>query len=180
MTRGKPKRSGQGQGWLLASAAVTAIVTAGCGHPEYPRSAAHPLLGGPLPEIHHGKTLDGRALAGTEFVGKPVVVKFFADYCEPCKKSLPEAERVHASHPALVFVGVDEDEAVETAAAVAQRFGLTFAVVHDRGNVLAARFRVRTMPMTFVADAAGVIRWVGDERQTEEDLTRAVDAAEGQ
>lgn len=31
--------------------------------------------------------------------------------------------------------------------------------------------------MTFVADRAGVIRWVGGEGQTEDDLTRAVEAA---
>jgi hypothetical protein len=34
------------------------------------------------------------------------------------------------------------------------------------------------MPMTFVADGSGVIRWVGGEGQTEEDLRRAVEAAE--
>jgi thiol-disulfide isomerase/thioredoxin len=110
-------------------------------------------------------------------VGKPLVVKFFADYCEPCKTSLPAAERVHHAHPEVVFLGIDEDERAETAAEVVRRFGLTFAVVHDEDNVLAGRFRVRSMPTTFVADAAGVIRWIGDERQTEEELTRAVDAA---
>jgi len=33
------------------------------------------------------------------------------------------------------------------------------------------------MPATFVADAHGVVRWVGGEGQTEDDLTRAVEAA---
>jgi hypothetical protein len=33
------------------------------------------------------------------------------------------------------------------------------------------------MPMTFVADGSGVIRWVGREGQTEDDIKRAVGAA---
>ena len=55
--------------------------------------------------------------------------------------------------------------------------GLSFPVVHDASNVLAGRFRVSSMPMTFVADATGMIRWVGAEGQTEGDLRQAVQAA---
>jgi hypothetical protein len=63
------------------------------------------------------------------------------------------------------------------AASLAQRYGLSFAVVHDEGNVLSGRFRVSTMPTTFVADSTGVVRWVGGEGQTEDDLRRAIEAA---
>ncbi len=49
--------------------------------------------------------------------------------------------------------------------------------MHDEGNVLSGRFRVSTMPTTFVADSTGVVRWVGGEGQTEDDLRRAIEAA---
>ena len=153
---------------------VTTI--AACGAPRYPPSSNHALLGRRLPEIHHQETLDGARFDSGELRGKPVLVKFFADYCEPCKATLPAAERVHAAHPDVLFIGIDEDERIDTAEAVAKRFGLTFPVLYDRGNVLSGRFRVSAMPMSFVADADGVIRWVGDEGQTEADLTRAVEA----
>jgi hypothetical protein len=84
---------------------------------------------------------------------------------------------VHEAHPDVVFVGVDEDESLETANALVARFGITFPVIHDTGNVLSGRFRVSTLPMTFVCDATGVIRWVGGATQTEDDLRQAVEAA---
>jgi cytochrome c biogenesis protein CcmG/thiol:disulfide interchange protein DsbE len=159
---------------LLASAVVLAL---GCAHPGYPQSATHPLLAHPLPDIHHRSTLDGQPFDSDQLAGKPVLIKFFADYCKPCKETLPAAERVHEAHPDVLFVGIDEDESVDAALALVQRYTLTFPVIHDAGNVLSGRFRVSTMPMTFVADGAGTIRWVGDETQTEDQLKMAVEAA---
>jgi len=157
--------------------ALSIVGLAACGHAGYPQSAAHPLLGQPLPAIHHRTTLDGAPFDAAQIAGKPVLIKFFADYCQPCKETLPAAERIHRAHPEVVFVGIDEDESVETAQSVVQRFSLSFPVVHDEGNVLSGRFRVSSMPMTFVADASGTIRWVGGEGQTEDDLQHAVSAA---
>ncbi len=159
-----------------AIAAGTLAVSCG-GAPVYPASSAHPLLGKPLPAMHHRQTLDGKPLDEGALAGKPVLVKFFADYCAPCKATLPAAEKVHEAHPEVVFLGIDEDESTETATALVQRYGLTFPVVHDAANALSARYRVSTIPTTFVADADGVIRWVGGEGQTEDDLRRAVEAA---
>jgi cytochrome c biogenesis protein CcmG/thiol:disulfide interchange protein DsbE len=156
-----------------------------CGSPAFPASSSHPLLGRPLPEIRHRQSVDGRPLqvgvgpgadSGSAPEG-PVLVKFFADYCQPCKTTLPAAERIHEEYPDVAFVGIDEDETTETARDLARRYGLTFPVVHDSGNVLAGRFRVSAMPATFVADASGVIRWVGAEGQTEDQLRQAVRAS---
>ncbi|HEY8040004.1 MAG TPA: TlpA disulfide reductase family protein [Polyangiaceae bacterium] len=162
----------------LTLCTLVAVAAGACGHPSFPPSAGHPLLGTPLPEIRHRQTLGGVPFDGRQLAGKPVLVKFFADYCRPCKDTLPAAERVHEDHPDVAFLGIDEDESAEIATDVARRFGLTFPVIHDGSNVLSGRFRVSSMPMTFVADGSGVIRWVGGEGQTEEDLRRAVEAAE--
>jgi thiol-disulfide isomerase/thioredoxin len=165
---------------MRAPAAIPVVLAAlawACGRPAFPSSQANPLLGRRLPAIHHRQTLSGEPFDASQLTGRPVLVKFFADYCKPCKDTLPAAERVHQAHPDVIFLGIDEDESVETAGAVVQRFGLTFPVIHDSSNVLSGRFRVSTMPMTFVADATGTIRWVGGEAQTEDDLLRAVEAA---
>jgi thiol-disulfide isomerase/thioredoxin len=161
----------------LVAGAMLALLGGSCGRPVFPPSVAHPLVGQPIPEIRHRSTLDGRPFEPSQLAGKPVLVKFFADYCVPCKETLPAAERIHEAHPEVFFLGIAEDESSDTAVALAKRFGLTFPIIHDGGNVLSGRFRVSSMPMTFVADATGVIRWVGGEGQTEADLTRAVEAA---
>jgi thiol-disulfide isomerase/thioredoxin len=130
-----------------------------------------------LPEIGQHQSLDGHLVDQTIVAGGPVLVKFFAEYCEPCKETLPAAERVHEAYPEVAFLGVDEDESREAARALVARYGLTFPVIHDGSSVLAERFGVSRMPMTFVAGADGVVRWIGAEGQTEDDLKRAVQAA---
>ena len=118
-----------------------AIVMPGCAPPQFPPSAGNPLLGQPLPEIHR-RSLDGHAIDKGLVQGTPVLVKFFADYCQPCKETLPAAERIHEAYPDVTFLGIDEDDTSETASDVVRRYGLTFPVIHDAGNVLAGRFRV--------------------------------------
>jgi thiol-disulfide isomerase/thioredoxin len=103
-----------------------------------------------------------------------VVVEFFAKYCEPCQRTLPAAQQLHASRDDLLVIGVAEDEHPADVQEMIHRYGLTFPVVHDRANVLAGRFRVRELPVTFVADRTGTIRWVGSPDQGERDLERAV------
>jgi thiol-disulfide isomerase/thioredoxin len=157
--------------------AVALVLALACGHAAFPPSAASPLLGQPLHAIHRRQTLDGAAFDASQFAGRTVLVKFFAEYCKPCRETLPAAERVHQARPEVAFLGVDEDDSEEVATSLVRGLGITFPVVVDTANVLSGRFRVASMPATFVADATGVIRWVGGEDQSEDDLLRAVDAA---
>jgi thiol-disulfide isomerase/thioredoxin len=130
-----------------------------------------------LPEIKR-RTLDGSTFDTAAARGKRVVVvKFFARYCEPCKRSLPWFQRFAAEHPKVAVVGVAEDERESDARDLAATYGLTFPIVHDGGNALSGRFRVTDMPITFVADASGRVRWVGGPDQTEADLDAAVSAS---
>jgi thiol-disulfide isomerase/thioredoxin len=149
------------------------VVTACASAAVLPPSAPSPLAGQPLPAVR-AASLDGRPvnLPG----GRPVVVKFFADYCEPCKRTLPFTERVALQNEHVLFVGVSEDDYASTAQQVAERYGLTFPVVHDASKAFLGRFRVHELPMTFVADSTGTVRWVGAAGQTESDLEAAVRA----
>lgn len=107
-------------------------------------------------------------------LGKVVVVKFFAEYCEPCKRTLPAAQALHAKYEDVAFIGISEDEGETAANRVVQTYGLTFDVVLDRANVLAGRFRVSEIPVTFVVDPQGKVAWVGGPGVGEDDLEAAV------
>ncbi|MEM9694590.1 MAG: TlpA disulfide reductase family protein [Myxococcota bacterium] len=150
---------------------VVALAALGCA-PFAPPSAPSPLLGESLPSLQR-PSLDGRRpqTEGAEVV----VVKFFADFCEPCKKTLPAAEALHQARPEVRIIGVSEDEYRKDAIALVRRFGLTFPVIHDRANVVSGQFRVTALPAVFVADGQGTIRWVGPSTATEQDIEAAVD-----
>jgi peroxiredoxin len=141
-----------------------------------PASAPSPLLQRPLPSIRR-PTVQGATFDSDAHRGGVVVVKFFAKYCIPCQRTLPAAQALHRNRSDVVLVGVSEDEYDSGAQAQITQYGLTFPVVRDAGNVLAGRFRVTEMPVTFVSNAKGQIVWVGGPNQAEDDLARAVEAA---
>jgi peroxiredoxin len=154
------------------------VVTAlACGQPSFPQSSAHPLLGQPSPEIKVRQLLDGSPLAPGAFAGRAVVVKFFADYCAPCKKTLPAVQALHQRFGDVAMIGVSEDESRDKAKKVVDQFSLTFPIIHDASQVYSGRFRVSQMPTTFVIDKSGIVRWVGGADQTDDELEQAIQAA---
>jgi cytochrome c biogenesis protein CcmG, thiol:disulfide interchange protein DsbE len=150
----------------------------GCGGAQRPQaptpSAPSPLLGKPAPEFSR-TALDGTKIEPGTLRGKVVVLEFFAQYCVPCRTAMPAAQAAHQERPAAMFVGVSEDDTADTAANVARSFGVTFPIIHDQGKALAGRLRVSDLPATIVIDASGVVRWVGAEMSTTEDLTAVID-----
>jgi peroxiredoxin len=149
-----------------------------CRVPDAPPSAPSPLRDEPVPTFARpalgGGNVDLEALRG-----KVVVVEFFAQYCAPCRRTLPEAERLHRRHPDVAFVGVSEDEYESQAPEMVTSLGLSFPIVHDRGRVLAGRFRVFEIPATFVVDEEGVVRWVSGASHVPGDLERAIVSVRG-
>jgi cytochrome c biogenesis protein CcmG/thiol:disulfide interchange protein DsbE len=160
--------------WLLA----TLLLAAACRPAGPPPSAPSPLAQQTVPDFAR-PTIAGDRIDTEQLRGKVVVIKFFAKYCEPCKHTLPAAQKLHQKHPNVAFVGVSEDEYSSDAQALVSSYGLTFPVVHDQGNVLAGRFRVSEMPVTFVIDTQGVVQWVGGPGQNEDDLAAAIEAFAG-
>jgi len=157
---------------LLCLALLVAPLMA-CGPGGPPPSAASPKLDKALPKFKR-PTMDGRKI-DTGRGGNVTVVKFFAKYCKPCKKTLPEAQALSQQYGDVAFIGIAEDEYQKDVVEMIKTYNLTFPIVHDRGNVLAGRFRVTQLPATFVADAQGQIRWVSIESSKDGDLESAID-----
>jgi cytochrome c biogenesis protein CcmG, thiol:disulfide interchange protein DsbE len=163
---------------LLALAWIAAGIHAGCGGARaQPRPPAQsPLLGKPIKHFKR-RALDGRMLDTASLAGSVIVIEFFAKYCEPCARTLPEAQALSRELDEVRFIGISEDESWSQAELVAKEHGLTFPIVHDGGNVLAGRFRVSELPVTFVVDRQGIVSWVGSAEHTELDLRAAIRAA---
>ncbi|HYH49661.1 MAG TPA: TlpA family protein disulfide reductase [Acidimicrobiia bacterium] len=116
-------------------------------------------------------TLDGTGRVRlADFQGTPVVVNFFASWCEPCKKELPEfvdaSKRLEGK---VEFVAVNSKEITASAGmSLARRFGLAEAgitLARDVGGQsrsgLHDSYEVRNaMPITAFYDSAGNLKSV--------------------
>jgi peroxiredoxin len=160
--------------WLLGTMALLALAGCGADRPLV-ASAKSPLLTQQVPSFHK-KTVDGSEVATERLRGQPLVIDFFARHCRPCAESLPALEQLRQANPDIAIVGISEDDDLATAQRLRDDLKLMFPVVHDSGRVLAGRFRVSTLPATFVVDAQGRVRWHGDQGFDANELRAVVDS----
>jgi thiol-disulfide isomerase/thioredoxin len=103
---------------------------------------------------------DGALIRLADFRGKPVVVNFFASWCEPCKRELPAFHRVSTALAGQVtFIGVNSNDAGH-GLALAEQTGITdWPLARDQGgrseDGLARALRSPGLPTTAFYDANG-------------------------
>lgn len=106
--------------------------------------------------------------------GRPVLINFWATWCEPCKLEMPFLEERHRRYQerGLAVLAVDFDEPAEAVAAFRDELGLTFELLLDPGGRVQRLYQVRGYPSSYFIDEAGVIRVVQIGVMTEGQLDR--------
>lgn len=107
-------------------------------------------IGSPAPEFSL-LALDGRRLDLESFAGKVVVLNFWATWCQPCRREIPELVALAESGTAEV-VGIALDE--EGARAVrpfVERHGIPYTVLIGDQEIF-QRFHGFAIPYTLVLD----------------------------
>jgi len=92
----------------------------------------------------------------TAFRGKPVVLNFWASWCDPCKREARTLEHAWKQHDGRVVVlGVDVNDFSGDARKFMRRHGLTYPVVHDNRNVTSPEYGLTGLPETFFVNPRG-------------------------
>ena len=99
-----------------------------------------------------------------ELRGKVVLLDFWATWCEPCTKELPELEKLSREFAPLdvVVVGVSIDHERKNALDLAASLKLTFKLLHDPEGKVAEAYDPPKMPSSFVIDRDSVVRFVNE------------------
>jgi len=89
--------------------------------------------------------------------GKVVYVDFWASWCGPCKRSFPWMNAMQQKYGADGFtvLAVNVDKKREDADRFLARLPAGFTVVFDPAGASPAAWQVKSMPSSYVVDAAG-------------------------
>lgn len=120
-------------------------------------------LGEPAPDFALASVReDGEVIRLSTFLGKAVVVNFYASWCGPCRRELPDFEIVAGEfEDSVAFIAVNVQESQSNALRILVETGATFPAVLDSQGDVARRYGLRGMPSTYVLDASGVVRKFG-------------------
>lgn len=98
---------------------------------------------------------DGRHTSLRALYGQPVVLNFWATWCGPCRKEMPELMRVAAATPDLVMLTVNVEEALEAVLPFAEEYAMHTPVVLDSEGAVQDLYGVRGLPTSFFIDKEG-------------------------
>jgi cytochrome c biogenesis protein CcmG/thiol:disulfide interchange protein DsbE len=150
------------------------VLIASCGPGAMPASLRHPLAGARAPAMAEIGGLEGEVGIWHGAPLKATVVDFWASWCAGCQESIPALDALYRDKRAegLNVVGVSVDERRDDAFAMAHQLHATFPIVVDQDARLLTQYKVAQVPLTFVVDRAGTVRWVGRDPT---ELRRAVE-----
>lgn len=102
------------------------------------------------------KDLNGKTWNFSDLRGKVVLVNFWATWCPPCRKEIPDLEALYErfGSQGLIILGISDEEASKVEPFIRDR-KVTFPILLDPGRKVNEEFVVEGIPKSFVYDRDG-------------------------
>lgn len=105
--------------------------------------------------------LDGKKAGNVnEYAGKLVILNFWATWCPPCKAEMPSMEKLYKKYKdeGLEILAVSVDKAGSSIVKQFQKDNdYTFPMFHDSRKEASKKFRISSIPTTYIIDKKGKI-----------------------
>lgn len=123
----------------------------------------------------------GKQVSLASFQGKPLIVNFWATWCEPCREEMPEISALATARPDIAVVGlaIDETAAVHEFS-VSTPVSYPLLMAENEGMPLAEQLgnNKGVLPFTVVISANGQISQTFFGRVSRDMLEKALNAAQ--
>jgi len=100
--------------------------------------------------------LQGRAWRLSDLRGKVVLLNFWATWCPPCRKEMPDLESLYRrfKDQGLVILAISDEDAAKVRPFVTER-GVSYPILLDPGRKVNTLFAIEGIPKSFVYNRDG-------------------------
>jgi thiol-disulfide isomerase/thioredoxin len=128
------------------------------------------------------KNSAGKTVSIDAFKGRVTLVNFWATWCVPCKKEIPDliaiSNELAARNVTVIGISTDRGSSVlDDVGAFVTEKGIPYQILISNDDLESAFGNIRAIPTTFVVDANGTIVKEMVGFQTKESFTAAITAA---
>ncbi len=127
----------------------------------------------PAPELDL-HDMDGARHRMSDYLGRVVIVNFWATWCPPCREEMPSMQRAYEQLRGegieMLAINIGEDE--DTLFAFTADYPVEFPLLLDLDSATIQRWPVKGLPTTFVVDPEGRLayRAIGGRAWDDSDL----------
>ena len=121
-------------------------------------TSATAQVGQPAPDFTL-RTLDGKRVSLASLRGRPVILNFWASWCNPCRHEFPQLQATLQKYRAdkLAVVGISFEDIDSDARQFAKQQHATWPLAVDVNGAAAKVYGVRYVPTTYFITPDGVV-----------------------
>lgn len=95
-----------------------------------------------------------------EIKGKFILIDFWATWCGPCRKAIPELNEIHKQFKDdLVVIGISQESAEKVKAMKEPKIDYFYGI--DPQNTMSKELDIQGIPHVILIDPKGIVRWEG-------------------
>ncbi|MCD8316160.1 MAG: redoxin domain-containing protein [Eggerthellaceae bacterium] len=109
-------------------------------------------------------TTDGTTVSLADYIGKPIVINFWASWCTYCKQEMPELQSAYEQYgDEVTFLMVDtvglSGETQSAGLSYIKSGGYTFPILFDDNYSATTAYGINSLPQTYFIDSNGIIAY---------------------
>jgi len=95
-------------------------------------------------------SIDGKEVSTADYKGKAILINFWATWCPPCVREIPDLIKIHTEEANLVVLGISVDLEKEKVAPFAKSKGINYPVLFGNTDVVSTFGGIRFIPQSFL------------------------------
>ena len=104
------------------------------------------------------KSFDGKTIKLSDYKGKVVIIDFWATWCPPCRKGIPDLisiQKEFKNDVVIIGISLDGEKTLKDVPGFVKSYEINYPIVYGDEKVIAAYGGIEGIPTAFIIDKKG-------------------------